>query len=316
MRLSPCVVALAVALAACTDGRHSELTARDGGGDPVSDGGARPDLTGRDLSGEPSSDLAGGPVDDLATPVTAFGTLSANVSSYSSGAQSIRSTSVSVQFVRLSSVSPSTCTTTMNGGCTIWVCPLPTPPSSSSPTYQSAGTVTVSGATSPISLTPGANAMYPAFSDASHVLYAGGTTLTFSAAGATVGAFQLAATAPSLLTLTAPATTAGKLTLDRTRDLTFTWSGGASGEARVTLSSLTASSSTLINCSAAASLGQMTVPRAALALLPSSPTSASWSFSSLSFATRMIGSYQMSTFLSAYGPGSDGAAAIGTLSYY
>jgi hypothetical protein len=159
------------------------------------------------------------------------------------------------------------CTTAAMGACTSSVC---TPPDhfdlgfSSVVTHHSAGTLQLMGGAFPISLAPGSDNSYSA-APSPQPLWAGGETLTVVAAGADVPAFSATLTAPSPVVLSTPLHDPGTLTVDRTLDLAFAWSGGGAGTFTVTLNGPNFSN---VVCSFAASLGSGVMPAALLGRLP------------------------------------------------
>jgi hypothetical protein len=100
--------------------------------------------------------------------------------------------------------------------------------------------------------------------DLAATFFAAGDTLTFSATGADVPAFSDAkVVAPADLTSTLPTE------IDRTKDLTITWTGGTTGEVGLFLSGSLETESESISCSAPAAGGTLTVPKELLAKLAS-----------------------------------------------
>src|SRR5262249_38766210 len=98
-------------------------------------------------------------------------------------------------------------------------------------------------------------------------LFSGGETVTFTAAGADVPAFTASVAMPSKLQITSPAKPSDSspvLAVDREQGFAFSWSGGGSGQAMI---SLFDSSGARVTCSYPAASGSATVPAAALAQL-------------------------------------------------
>jgi hypothetical protein len=92
----------------------------------------------------------------------------------------------------------------------------------------SAGTVTVTGATVPISITPTIAGVYRAVGNSP--LFATGDTLVLSATGGDVPAFSnVQVVAPAGVVVTAPVEVADVYTIDTTADLPLAWTGGETG---------------------------------------------------------------------------------------
>jgi hypothetical protein len=132
----------------------------------------------------------------------------------------------------------------------------------------SAGVIAISGGKVPVTLTPDAQNLYPRWQDMVTGLWDGGETIAMSAAGATVPAFNYTFTAPSLVEVTNPVFF-GVEPIDRTKDYTVTWSGGAVGTFQVTLA-VTINHVPIIAlyCDFPSVAGMGTIPAAALARLP------------------------------------------------
>jgi hypothetical protein len=143
------------------------------------------------------------------------------------------------------------------GACEIAQCLTASPP------LVSAGTVTITGASQPITLTPDAMGQYAPMMVPTP-LFTGGEMVTFSGTGATAPAFSKAIKTPSKVTITQPAKPAPYLVVDRTRDFTVTWTGGGAGKVQVALNSSTADRR--LFCRFDASAGSGKLPTAALAM--------------------------------------------------
>ncbi len=128
-----------------------------------------------------------------------------------------------------------------------------------------AGAITVTGTRQPITLATGRDGTYDLF-QATAPLYAGGETITFDAAGADVPAFEVDIMAPHEVHITAPAEPATVLTINRSRDLNVTWSGGNAGRLQIVLYGPGQGAESLF-CRFAANAGTGTIPMAALAML-------------------------------------------------
>jgi hypothetical protein len=154
------------------------------------------------------------------------------------------------------------CTTTSSGACTLTECP-PANTDAGTPqpvTPPTAGNITISGGKRTVTLSPKADGSYPTEVDSMKALYAGGETLTVSAAGAQVPAFSTTLTAPARIKVsTMPPTS-----ITRSAGFPIAWSGGNTGE--VTLGLYAGTS--WITCSAPATSGSAVIPGTLLGKLP------------------------------------------------
>ena len=248
-------------------------------------------------------------------PLVGRGTIETGIESFTRAGHAIAISSATVAFSLLGSAVSSCPPPSVIGACRVSVCnPGPQLPPTIPPA-RSAGVVTVSGANVPITLTPDHNDVYSAFSSVSQLAWPGDNTLTLTAGGADVPPFQLSAVAPSLVTLAAPATPGSVLTIDRSHDLTMSWSGGRNGTVELTLSSHTSSTLVDIACDAPAASGSLVVPQAVLATLLAAPTSRTWTLSTIDSVQQQVGAYELTWFLSSFGAGTDGNLAGGKLVY-
>jgi hypothetical protein len=168
------------------------------------------------------------------------------------------------------------CPKTTDGACAIEDCPasdagLPLPTSTAS-----AGTLQITGGTMPVSLVPSGTS-YPPVQGTSR-LWNGGESIHVTAAGAEVPAFDIGLTAPSYVTVTAPAWPAlgSNLTIDRTQPLTLSWSGGQDGTVEVQLR-VSGARQVGVVCMFPAASGSGSIPVTALAKFPVATTGASLS---------------------------------------
>ncbi|HEX7604172.1 MAG TPA: hypothetical protein VF316_21285 [Polyangiaceae bacterium] len=184
--------------------------------------------------------------------------------SYPVGSHTFSGGSVGASFVDATGFASPACTTTHLGACDLSLCG--TTSDAGAPEPLAAGAVAVDGVTGgPLTLTPTGTAYVPVTSAA--LLFAAGDALTASAPGDPQGApaFQRAVKAPSYVFVSEPPFPGtGPIGLDRTKDLPVVWSNGTIGTTVVTLSG----AGFLLQCSAAASAGKLTVPAAALGNLP------------------------------------------------
>ncbi len=135
-------------------------------------------------------------------------------------------------------------------------------------TDQSAGAVHLTGGSKAIDLTAdNANSYAPATGSTS--LYNGGETLVVTADGKDVPAFTTSLTAPSAITLAAPAVTAGSLTVKRSTGVNATFSGASAGSVVLYFSATSSTMAFAATCTFAAVAGTVSVPAAAFADFPS-----------------------------------------------
>ena len=144
------------------------------------------------------------------------------------------------------------------GSCVVRTC------GSRSAGTTSAGAITVTGGRQAITLMPASGGGYTAFQDSSVGIFDGGESLHVMAAGAAVPAFSGNIVAPSQVTMTAPASQTGSITLARSAGLSLAWSGTSSGNVDITLAG---ASGPQVFCSFPASGGSGAISSSALALL-------------------------------------------------
>ncbi|HTL35584.1 MAG TPA: hypothetical protein VL326_20790 [Kofleriaceae bacterium] len=181
---------------------------------------------------------------------------------------------------------PATCTSQQIGPCILSQCTvLP-----GQPMYVNAGTVTVTGLSQTLTLTPSSitNMYQP---DNSANAFVGGETVNITGMGATAPAFTLSLTAPSLASITVPAKPSGTnpLAIDRSHDLAVAWTGGGASDIDFVFGSTSGGPS--LNCAFAATAGSGTIPTAALAMLPAG--SGSFSASTEVFKSVDVGEWRM-----------------------
>ena len=153
---------------------------------------------------------------------------------------------------------------------------------------QSAGVITITGATKPLSLVPGTDKVY-AQQTSTTSLFNGGEMITFTAPGADVPAFTVAVTTPTKATITSPAKPAAGslLAVNRAQDFSVSWSGGGTGNVQVYLSGTTGSPS--LFCRFAASAGTGKVPAAAIAMMTG--TTGAFAMASIGLAEATAGDW-------------------------
>jgi len=153
------------------------------------------------------------------------------------------------------------CTTVQTvGACVVMDCP------DTDASSVSGGTVTITGAAEPITLTPSTTGHYDA-RVSPDPLFNGGETLTFTASGGDVPGFTKTIKAPSKPTITQPAKPASQvspLVIDRSKDLMVAWTGGGNGTMDV---SLAGAADRRVSCRFDTSTGHGKVPSAALSML-------------------------------------------------
>lgn len=180
-----------------------------------------------------------------------------------------------------------TCTEQVFGACTTFTCPATVP----TPIYASAGTISVTGLSQAITLTPQADKTYMPFSQM-QPLFTGGEMITVSGTGAEAPAFSIGVTAPSRASITSPAPppTNGSLTINRAQDFSVMWTGGGAGKLYVYFAGPSGSGAS-VSCGYDASAGSATVPAAALSVLP--PGMGSFGASRLFYKSVDIGDWRI-----------------------
>lgn len=124
---------------------------------------------------------------------------------------------------------------------------------------HSAGTITVSGGTHPVTLVPAYD-----YQESPMSLWNGGETLRFDATGGDIPAFSGTLVAPNRITLTNVLAV-----VDRSRDLVLAWTGGGSGQLSLNASVKTGPmSDVVLTCQLAASAGRGTIAAELLSRFP------------------------------------------------
>ena len=170
------------------------------------------------------------------------------------------------------------CTASTIGGCLVSACTIMgvadpgTPPVA---TVLDAGLLTVTGAgatkgvlafgtVAPQSKQPG----YPEVTGEKQFFHGGDSVTLVGAGGADLPAFKAQKLiAPNDLVLTAPACDAGCPDVDRTKNLTVTWTGGGAGSVKASFETIGDTATASVFCTFDAAAGTGTVPKAALAQL-------------------------------------------------
>jgi hypothetical protein len=182
----------------------------------------------------------------------------------------------------------SACPTTTIGPCVLSSCGIPTA------TAESAGTITVTGALVPASISPAADKTYTALM--TQPLFSGGETLTVTAAGADVPAFTHTLVAPAKITITSPAKPASAspyLMIDRSAGFSVAWTGGGASTVQIALLGGTGSNLDL-SCHFPASAGSATIPASALAMLPAG--TGGFAMAAIATDSLVAGDYAISLF--------------------
>lgn len=157
------------------------------------------------------------------------------------------------------------------GACAVIECDAPTSPTAPRYNLLTANDVKASIDTQVVPLTQQAQGLY---ATDQHLVWTAGTTLGASATGGANGvpAFSVSTTAPSHLTMTAPALVESTFmplagTHPKSQGLTVAWSGGGHGNALVKLVGSDPTAKRLVNlsCEAPSVAGSLTVPAAELA---------------------------------------------------
>ncbi len=160
------------------------------------------------------------------------------------------------------------------GACWVMLCDYTDGGAEAPPTgaVVSAGAITVGGTTPTFSLTYDMGTMkygaVPAV-PTDKPLYAGGTTVTFAAAGGEVPAFSDSLVTPTPFAITSPSLAGGTLSIDASKDLVFSWSGAAAGILALNIRTTTTSAAAIVavsfvSCQFKASAQTATIPTAQL----------------------------------------------------
>jgi len=156
------------------------------------------------------------------------------------------------------------CPETELGACILLDC------TQAAPAPVSAGTITITGATLPISLVPGTDKKYAGLSSQTQTYYTDGAMVSFAASGADVPAFTVGLTTPSKATITAPVeppSASPYLMVSRASPFSVSWTGGGSGQIQVALFAGSPSTKWIV-CRFPASAGSGSVPTSTIAMLP------------------------------------------------
>ena len=229
-----------------------------------------------------------------------LGTVALDSQSYLSGGQKYGSGSISANFLRAQVDPYLGCQKKTLGACIVhYACqPVLTQPVDDAglTPYASAGEVDVAGlptSATPIALTVMTGGMFPGQYGAYEQftpLFAGGESVSVTAAGDAVKAFTAMVTMPLQPTISAPDANA-PATVGHGQDLPFAWSGGGSGDLHVSVAQTSTSGTPGIDCFWPAADGAGNIPSAALSLF--AVGSVSLSLSVLSSSMLTVGDWQI-----------------------
>jgi hypothetical protein len=225
------------------------------------------------------------PPDAKAPPNTGFVQLSSQ--SFMASNMMFRAGSASASFA--TRAAGTGCSEQAIGACTLITCPATVPPA----TNVNAGTITVTGAAIPISLTTKPDNTYTVVTTMTQPLFIGDETLAASGSGGDVPAFSVSVTAPSRPTITAPAQPAAgaKITINRAQGFHATWMNrSAAGKVYLYFSGPQDSGITM-SCGFASTALAADVPAAALAMLPAG--TGSFNASAVSQASTDVGDWRV-----------------------
>ena len=181
-------------------------------------------------------------------------------------------------------------------------------------TAFSAGAVHLTGGSQKVDLVP-SGTTYDLASGKTF-LWHGGETITVTGDGKDVPAFTTTLTAPSKLTLTAPAlppTQNDLLIVTKSVDFSATWTGASSGQMVLYFDAADGSMAYTSTCTFNASDGKATVPAAALAPFPKG--SGTFNFYVKEVANAIAGTWSIKFTASSAVVGTKGAVATGSTDY-
>jgi hypothetical protein len=201
-----------------------------------------------------------GPGPDAAPPANT-GFVALSTYSGSSGGTAFQGGAASASF---NTTPGAACAEEKFDNCSVFTCPQG---QTTTPTYVSAGTLTVTGARESITMSPEPDNSYMAHVSM-QTLFSGGEMLTFTGSGADAPGFTASIRAPSRISITSPTKppTDGAVAVDRAQPFRVAWSGGGAGIVQVFVSP--SSGGVLVSCRFEASAGSGSVPAAALGQLP------------------------------------------------
>jgi hypothetical protein len=284
---------LVLALAACDDdpaaGRPS---------DPNPGGGG---ASANDLSVLPDGKAPAAPPDLMPPNPSVYGTVAFTVSDYTSGTTRTLGTTGVASFQRLMAGSGggggTPCTTSMNGACSLTLCPQTVPdmayvdmatvhdlataphdlataardlatPDLATPVYhENVGTITVTVGGAAVTMPPLTDGTYDVYQPKT-ALWSTSQTMTVTAPGHELPAFTASLQTPEKLRVAmSPPATGNKLLVTRNADLPLTWTGSV-GNVSFTFVSSAPSLVGILSCTYPAAQDQATIPKALLGQLP------------------------------------------------
>jgi hypothetical protein len=251
------------------------------------------------------------------------GSVSATSLTYVYNDADASASNVSAAFWVGSPVSDPVCSTVTIGECVVSRCPEEQPGdcasgSSCGPQPASAGVISLTGGSVPVSITP-TDATYSSYIGNDSTLWTGGQTLTISAAGATVPAFSVNLAAPSQAIIQSPTPTvsgiSATLAVQVANDLPLVWTGNV-GTLVIGFNQTPSpepSSTTSVTCRFPASAGRATVPAGALSTLK--PGMGSFSASVVSDRTVNVGGWSIDVVVTGQAIAVDGTDYAGQVSF-
>jgi hypothetical protein len=252
------------ALAGCGDDDGGGAAGGPEGGSPAAggggNGGASGETGGAPEGGSPSTGGAGGSGAGGSEPVTRrIGIVGVDSFDYVVSGTPIAQSSATALFLTQEDAPP--CEPMVVGACSIQGdCE-----SGGTLVLVSAGAVTFTGGTRDITLVPEADSTYPTDS-APEPLFSGGETLTMSIAGsAEIPAHTEQLVAPDAVEVESP-TLASLSVIDRSEDLTLSWSGTGAGEVEIRL--IDFASQMVATCTFPSGSSSGAIPTEVLQLLP------------------------------------------------
>lgn len=229
---------------------------------PSSDAGSTPDTSSAILDAPAESTLVGA------------GSVYVSTDDWSNGPLTVSGAEFTVA---TTAASDAGLTTYQSGPCTVLVFPATATAAADAgldPGNTSAGAITITGGAFPLTLTPAAGGTYSHDDESAALWTGGGQSFTFTAQGSTAPAFSRSLVAPASATLVAPTVVGGpgldRLTVSRTQDLSFSWTGGTVGNVIFTLISVTPED-VYASCTFPVGSGAGTMPASLLSHFPADP---------------------------------------------
>lgn len=167
------------------------------------------------------------------------------------------------------SAGPGSCQRTDEGACTLYICDISGTLPNNGP-LPTAGSIKVSSSKTSVTIAPGADGSYASKSGQT-LFWTGSDTVHVEASGAQIPAFSASTPAPSQLAITAPPMgPMVTITVDTSKDLTFTWTGTSAGQLNVGVyghDDVTHIAGSL-NCELDPAAGQGSMPASLLSKIP------------------------------------------------